>query len=78
MPVANSLFCFTSNEIDSHFCPDCRAPMLVQSRNFKIRTFQCFNCARVVAIADECRARLSSRPPRIEQRAMSGMCQIRK
>jgi hypothetical protein len=30
MPVSDSLFCFTSNKIHIHPCPDCRAPILVR------------------------------------------------
>jgi hypothetical protein len=56
MSVAETLFCYTSNEIDSHFCPDCRAPMLVRpqsaDRELSARTFECFNCARVVVITN--------------------------
>src|SRR5580704_10233511 len=56
MSMVESLFCYTSNEIDSHFCPDCRAPMLVRSqsagRRLSARTFECFNCAKVVVIAN--------------------------
>jgi hypothetical protein len=49
MPAAELLFCFTSNRIAIHPCPDCRAPMtLVYSNssrtNTDMRTFQCFNC----------------------------------
>jgi hypothetical protein len=57
MSAADSLFCFTSNEIDSHFCPNCRAPMLVRSasagRDYNARTFECFNCATVVVVMGE-------------------------
>jgi hypothetical protein len=51
MPASDSLFCFTSNKIDSHFCPNCRAPMLVRAGlDLNARTFECFNCDKVVAI----------------------------
>ena len=49
MPASDSLFCFTSNAIDSHFCPNCRAPMLVRvGLDLSARTFECFNCDGVV------------------------------
>ncbi len=51
MPVSESLFCFTSNRIDSHFCPNCRAPMLVRvGLDLSARTFECFNSDKVVVI----------------------------
>jgi hypothetical protein len=57
MSAADTLFCFTSNRIDSHFCPNCHAPMLVRStsarRNLRARAFECFNCATVVVKADD-------------------------
>ena len=55
MSPADSL-CFACNEIDSHFCPDCRAPMLVGStsigRHFIARKYACFNCSKVVVTTD--------------------------
>jgi hypothetical protein len=54
MPASDSLFCFTSNKIDSNFCPICRAPMLVRvGLDLSARTFECFNCAKVVVIPDD-------------------------
>jgi hypothetical protein len=51
MPASDSLFCFTSNKIDSHFCPNYRAPMLVRvGHDLSARTFECFNCNKIVAI----------------------------
>jgi len=48
MPGSDSLFCFTSNKIDSHFCPNCRAPMLVRAgQDLSARIFECFNCDKV-------------------------------
>ena len=48
-------FCFTSNRIDSHPCPTCRAPMLVRidpaQAELSVRTFECFNCDNVAVIA---------------------------
>ena len=48
MPVSDSLFCFTSNKVDIHPCPDCRAPMLVRTKSIGLdlsaRMFECFNC----------------------------------
>jgi hypothetical protein len=49
MSAAEPLFCFTSDRIETHPCPNCRAPMTsissTSSRsNFEERTFQCFNC----------------------------------
>jgi len=57
MPVSDSLFCFTSNKIDIHPCPDCRAPMLVRINStalgWGVRTFECFNCNKVVVISGD-------------------------
>jgi hypothetical protein len=57
MPVSDSFFCFTSNKIDIHPCPDCRAPMLVRINSAGlgggVRTFECFNCNKVVVISGE-------------------------
>jgi len=51
MPGSDSLFCFTSNKIDSHFCPNCRAPMLVRAgQDLSARIFECFNCDKVEVI----------------------------
>ena len=54
MSVSDSLFCFTSNTIDYHPCPDCRYPMLVRINSagvdLSVRTFECFNCDNVVTI----------------------------
>jgi hypothetical protein len=51
MQASDPLFCFTSNKIDSHFCQNCRAPMLVRvGRDLSARTFECFNCDRVIVI----------------------------
>jgi hypothetical protein len=49
MPASEPLFCFTSNKIEVHPCPTCRAPMMLVSINsarltFDMRTFECFNC----------------------------------
>jgi hypothetical protein len=49
MSAAEPLFCFTSDRIEIHPCPNCRAPMTsissTSSRsNSEERTFQCFNC----------------------------------
>ncbi len=61
MPASDSLFCFTSNKIDSNFCPDCRAPMLVRvGLDSSERTFECFNCDKVVVIPAD-RSELSLR-----------------
>ena len=55
MPVSDSLFCFTSNKIDIHPCPDCRAPMLVRINSaglgWDVRAFECFNCNKVAVIS---------------------------
>jgi hypothetical protein len=55
MLASDSLFCFTSNKIDIHPCPKCRAPMLVRVNSagpdLSERTFECFNCDNVVVIA---------------------------
>jgi hypothetical protein len=51
MQASDSLFCFTSNKIDSHFCSNYRAPMLVRvGLDLSARTFECFNCDKVVAM----------------------------
>jgi hypothetical protein len=56
MSAPDSLFCFTSNEIDFHPCQNCRAPMLVRikpaERDLSVRTFECFNCDNVVVMPD--------------------------
>jgi hypothetical protein len=48
MSASERLFCFTSNKIDFHPCPDCRAPMLVRIESagpdLSLRRFECFNC----------------------------------
>jgi hypothetical protein len=54
MSASDSLFCFTSNKIDFHPCPNCRAPMLVRIKsNLSVRTFECFNCDNVVVVPDD-------------------------
>ena len=54
MSASDPLFCFTSNNIDYHPCPNCRAPMLVLINSavldLSVRTFECFNCDSVVTI----------------------------
>jgi hypothetical protein len=50
MPASETLFCFTSNKIESHPCANCRAPMMnVRSAGSDPdrRTFECFNCHEV-------------------------------
>jgi hypothetical protein len=63
MSASDSLFCFTSNKIDCHPCPNCRAPMLVRINSagvdLSVRTFECFNCDNVVTIP-VCTENLSS------------------
>jgi hypothetical protein len=53
MRASTSLFCFTSNKIDIHPCPNCRAPMLFRvnpaGADLSVRTFECFNCDTTVA-----------------------------
>jgi len=56
MSASDSLFCFTSNKIDLHPCPNCRAPMLVRSKSAaapRVRVFECFNCDSVVLVAGD-------------------------
>jgi hypothetical protein len=58
MSWSDPLFCFASNKIDSHPCPNCRAPMvLVQSNssdsNLNERTFECFNCDNVAMTSSD-------------------------
>jgi hypothetical protein len=54
MSASEQLFCFTSNKIDVHPCPNCRAPMLVRIKpagpGLSVRAFECFNCDDVVVI----------------------------
>jgi hypothetical protein len=54
MSASDSLFCFTSNKIGYHPCPNCRAPMLVWINSagvdLSVRTFECFNCDNDVTI----------------------------
>jgi hypothetical protein len=54
MSASDSLFCFTSNKIDYHPCPNCRAPMLIRINSaavdLSVRTLECFNCDNVVTI----------------------------
>ena len=54
MSALEPLFCFTSNKIDFHPRPNCRAPMLVRSKvHLSVRTFECFNCDNVVMVAGD-------------------------
>jgi len=52
MSASEQLFCFTSNKIDVHPCPNCRAPMLVRIKSagpdLSVPAFECFNCDDVV------------------------------
>jgi hypothetical protein len=54
MSTSEQLFCFTSNKIDVHPCPNCRAPMLVRIKSavpdLSVPAFECFNCDDVVVI----------------------------
>jgi hypothetical protein len=54
MLASTSLFCFTSDKIDIHPCPNCRAPMLFRINpagvDLSVRTFECFNCDNTVVI----------------------------
>jgi hypothetical protein len=55
MPASEPLFCFTSNKIEMHPCPNCRAPMMISRINstrsdLDARSFECFNCDNVVMI----------------------------
>jgi hypothetical protein len=62
MSASDSLFCFTSNTIDFHPCPNCSAPMLVRIKStgvdLSVRMFECFNCDKVVGDSGD-RAELS-------------------
>lgn len=57
MLASDLLFCFASNTIDIHPCPNCRAPMLVRVNSAGLdlseRTFECFNCDNVVIAGQE-------------------------
>jgi hypothetical protein len=69
MPASDSLFCFTSNKIDSNFCPNCRAPMLVRvGLDSGARTFECFNCDKVVVIPGD--------RPELSVRAAAGILDL--
>ncbi len=57
MSASDSLFCFTSNKIDLHPCPNCRAPMLIRSKSAgaspRVRMFECFNCDSIVVVTSD-------------------------
>jgi hypothetical protein len=57
MRASDSLFCFASNKIEIHPCPNCRAPMLVRINSAgldtSVRTFECFNCDAVVIVPND-------------------------
>jgi hypothetical protein len=57
MRTSDSLFCFASNTIEIHPCPNCRAPMLVRINSACldaiVRTFECFNCDAVVIVPND-------------------------
>jgi hypothetical protein len=57
MSASDSLFCFTSNKIDFHPCPNCLAPMLVRIKStvpdLSVRSFECFNCDTVVVMPED-------------------------
>jgi hypothetical protein len=57
MPASESLFCFTSNKVEIHPCPDCRAPMALSrispaELDLEVRSFECFNCDNIVVMVD--------------------------
>jgi hypothetical protein len=58
MSQSESLFCFTSNKIDSHPCTNCLAPMMLVQVNsagldLNVRTFACFNCDNIAVVLDD-------------------------
>lgn len=57
MRASEPLFCFASNKIEIHPCPNCRAPMLVRINSAGLdtneRTFECYNCDAVVIVPND-------------------------
>jgi hypothetical protein len=50
--------CFASNEIETHPCANCHAPMVLTRINtarlaFDVRTFECFNCDNIDKVMTE-------------------------
>jgi hypothetical protein len=51
VPSSEPLLCFASNEIETHPCANCQAPMVLTRLNtalaFDVHRFECFNCNNV-------------------------------
>jgi hypothetical protein len=50
--------CFASNEVETHPCLKCNAPMVITRVNtarltFDVRTFECFNCDNLDRLTTE-------------------------
>jgi hypothetical protein len=50
--------CFASNEVETHPCAKCSAPMVLTCINtarlaFDVRTFECFNCDNIDKVVIE-------------------------
>jgi hypothetical protein len=50
--------CFASNEVETHPCAKCHAPMVLTCVNtarlaFDVRTFECFNCDNIDKVTTE-------------------------
>ena len=50
--------CFASNEVETHPCAKCSAPMVLTCINtarlaFDVRTFECFNCDNIDKVVTE-------------------------
>ncbi|MEI9923658.1 MAG: hypothetical protein WDN50_09235 [Bradyrhizobium sp.] len=60
MSLPEEKLCFAVNEIESHPCAKCQAPMVLTRVNtarlsFDVRTFECFNCDSVEKLMTETR-----------------------
>jgi hypothetical protein len=56
--LSEQKLCFATNEIESHPCAKCLAPMVLTRvstarLSFDVRTFECFNCDNVEKVMEE-------------------------
>ncbi len=56
--LSEEKLCFAANEIDSHPCAKCQAPMVLTRvstarLSFDVRTFECFNCDNIDKVMTE-------------------------
>ena len=56
--LSEQKLCFASNEIESHPCAKCHAPMVLTGVNtarltFDVHTFECFNCDNLDKVMKE-------------------------